>query len=102
LVNPYADLVLEKIYADLAFIGANGVEAGYGVTNVNIPEAEMKRGFIKASRRRILVAASSKIGNIARAKVGDLTDFHLFITDQQAEPEQVHLIEQAGLPVELV
>lgn len=102
LVNPFADLVLEKIYADLAFIGANGVEVEYGVTNVNIPEAEMKIGFIKASRRRILVADSSKIGNIARAKVGDLTDFHLFITDQQAEPEQIRLIEQAGLPVELV
>jgi len=102
LVNPYADLILKKIYADVAFIGANGIEVEYGVTNVNIPEAEMKIGFIKASRRRILVADSSKIGNVARVKVGDLEDFHLFITDKQAETKQVRLIEEAGLPVELV
>ena len=40
LVNPYADFVLERIYADIAFIGANGIDAHYGVTNVNIPEAK--------------------------------------------------------------
>ena len=102
LVNPYADFVLERIYADIAFIGANGIDAHYGVTNVNIPEAEMKIRFMKASRRRILVADSSKIGNVARAKVGKLEDFDLFITDNQADPEQVWLIQEAGLPVEMV
>lgn len=102
LVNPYADLVLERVHADIAFIGANGIDVRYGVTNVNIPEAEMKNRFLKASRRQILVADSSKIGNVARAKVGDLDDFDLLITDDQADPEQVRLIQEAGLPVELV
>lgn len=102
LVNPYAQFVLERIYADVAFIGANGIDAHYGVTNVNIPEAEMKIGFLKASRRRILVADSSKIGNVARAKVGKLEDFDLLITDDQADPDQVLLLQEAGLPVELV
>lgn len=102
LVNPYASLVLEKLYADVAFIGASGVDPQYGVTNVNIPEAEMKIGFINAARRRILVADSSKIGNVARAKVGKLSDFHLLITDRQADPEQVRLIQDAGLSVETV
>ena len=39
----------------------------------------MKIRFMKASRRRILVADSSKIGNVARAKVGKLEDFDLLI-----------------------
>ncbi|NLM37632.1 MAG: DeoR/GlpR transcriptional regulator, partial [Firmicutes bacterium] len=102
LVNPYADFVLERVHADLAFIGANGIDVRYGVTNVNIPEAEMKTRFLKASRRRILVADSSKIGNVARAKIGNLDDFDLLITDDQADLEQVRLIQEAGLPVELV
>lgn len=102
LVNPYADFVLERIYADIAFIGANGIDARYGVTNVNIPEAEMKIRFLKAARRRILVADSSKIGNVARAKVGGLDDFNLLITDDQADSEQVRLIQEAGLPVKMV
>jgi DeoR family transcriptional regulator of aga operon len=102
LVNPYANLILDKLYADIAFIGVSGIDAHYGVTNVNIPEAEMKVGFINASRRRILVADSSKIGNVAQAKVGKLEDFHLLITDNQAAPEQVRLLQEKGLPVELV
>ena len=102
LVNPYANLILDKLYADITFIGASGIDARYGVTNVNIPEAEMKIGFINASRRRILLADSSKIGNVAQAKVGKLEDFHLLITDNQAEPEQVRLLQVNGLPVDLV
>src|SRR5690606_32707898 len=102
LVNPYADYVLERLYADVAFIGANGIDVNYGVTNVNIPEAEMKIRFLKAARRRILVADSSKIGNVARAKIGKLEDFDLLITDNQADSEQVWLIQEAGLKVEMV
>src|SRR5690554_971391 len=102
LINPYATLILQELYADLAFIGASGIDPNYGVTNVNIAEAEMKISFINSSRRRVLVADSSKIGNVARAKVGKLDDFQLFITDNQAAPEQVRLLETAGLPVERV
>jgi DeoR family transcriptional regulator of aga operon len=86
LVNPFGQFILERIQVDLAFIGVNGIEAEHGVTNANMAEAEMKSLFIKTARRRILVADSGKVGNVALAKVASLQEIDLLITDEQADP----------------
>ena len=102
LVDPYGCCVLEQINADLAFIGASGISAEKGITNSNIAEAEMKRAFIRLAGRRIVVADSSKIGNVALAKVADLGEITQFITDKQAEPSQIAMLRSEGLKVDLV
>lgn len=102
LVNPYGFLILEQIHADMAFIGASGISAEKGITNANIPEAEMKRMFVRNARRRILVADSSKIGNVALAKVSDLWEINQLITDNQADPGEIETLRGQGLGVELV
>lgn len=102
LVNPYGCLVLEHINADLVFMGASGIAADKGITNSNIAEAEMKRAFLRLASRRIVVADSSKIGNVALAKVADLDEITQLITDKQAEPSQVEMLRGQGLMVELV
>jgi DeoR/GlpR family transcriptional regulator of sugar metabolism len=102
LVNPFGQFILERIQVDLAFIGVNGIEAEHGATNVNMAEAEMKSLFIKAARRRILVADSGKVGNVALAKVASLEDIDLLITDEQADPEEIARLQDKGLQVKLV
>jgi DeoR family transcriptional regulator of aga operon len=102
LVNPYGQFVLERIKVDTAFIGINGIEAEHGVTNANIAEAEMKALFLKAARRRILVADSSKIGNVALDKVADLDEIDLLITDDQADREELTRLQDKGLNIKLV
>jgi len=52
LVDPMAALLLERMHADLAFIGCNGVDVAHGVTNVNLPEAEVKRRMVAAAELR--------------------------------------------------
>ncbi|MGE5583852.1 MAG: DeoR/GlpR family DNA-binding transcription regulator [Bacillota bacterium] len=102
LVNPYAGFILERINVDIAFIGISGIEAGRGITNVNIAEAEMKSLFIKTAHRRVVLADSSKIGKVALAKVADISDLDLLITDIKADPEEIALLKEAGLEVQLV
>lgn len=102
LVNPYGSFILEKIHADIVFFGANGIDAGYGVTNVNMAEAEMKSIFLKTARRRVVLADSSKIGNVALAKFADISDIDRLITDDQADAELVEKLRQRGLQVQLV
>lgn len=102
LVSPYGSLILERVHADIAFFGVNGIEANHGVTNVNIAEAEMKGLFLKAARRRVVLADSSKIGNIALAKFADINEIDWLITDDQADPEAVEKLRQKGLQVNLV
>jgi DeoR family transcriptional regulator of aga operon len=102
LVNPYGRLILEKIHVDLAFIGANGIEAEHGVTNVNIAEAEIKSLFIQAAQRRVVLGDSSKVGNVALAKIAGLDQFDLLITDDQADPDELSRLKDYGLQVQLV
>lgn len=102
LVNPYGRFILEKIHADLVFIGANGIEFKHGLTNVNIAEAEIKSFFIQAARRRVVVCDSSKVGNVALAKITGLDQVDLLITDDQADPEEVTRLKEVGLEVKMV
>jgi len=102
LVNPLAEFILPRIHADLALIGVNGIEAEHGVTNVNVAEAEMKALFVKAARRRVVLADSSKVGQIALAKFADLADIDLLITDSGANEKDVAAIQSKGLEVKLV
>lgn len=102
LVNPYAGLILEKVKVDLAFIGVNGIAAGYGVTNVNIAEAEIKTLFVKKAQRRVVLADSAKVGKVALAKIAEIGEIDLLITDRAANPQEITALQEQGLEVRLV
>ena len=84
LVAPLADQVLRLLHADLALIGCNGVDAVAGVTNINLPEAEVKAAMIAAAARAVVIADGSKIGRVQLGHVADATAVDVLITDQSA------------------
>jgi DeoR family transcriptional regulator, aga operon transcriptional repressor len=101
LVNPLATELLGKLHASIGFIGCNGVDARAGVTNINLPEAEIKRAMLLAARRRVIVADGSKLGEVELAKVCDIHEASMVITDHTADPTVVSEIEAAGCRVEI-
>src|SRR5215217_5364291 len=101
LVNPLGTVLLERLRASVAFVGCNGVDPEVGITNVNLPEAEVKRAMLLAARRRVIVADGSKVGEVELAKVCDIEEVSLLITDPTADPEVVAEIAAAGCRVEL-
>ena len=62
LVAPLAANTLPELHADLAILGGNGIAKDGAVTNLNLPEAEIKRAMVTAATRRVLVADASKWG----------------------------------------
>jgi len=101
LVNPLGTTLLERLRAAVAFVGCNGVDPEVGITNVNLPEAEVKRAMLLAARRRVIVADGSKVGEVELAKVCDIEEVSLLITDASADPEVLSEIAAAGCQVEL-
>jgi DeoR family transcriptional regulator, aga operon transcriptional repressor len=101
LVNPLGTVLLERLRASVAFVGCNGVDPEVGVTNVNLPEAEVKRAMLLAARRRVIVADGSKVGEVELAKVCDIEEVNLLVTDATADPEVVDEIAATGCRVEL-
>ena len=80
LVNPFAASMLASLRFDLAFIGCNGIHPTEGVTNVNLPEAEIKTLAVRAARRAVLIADGRKLGRTEVAVIGELADFATLVT----------------------
>ncbi|WP_395641143.1 DeoR/GlpR family DNA-binding transcription regulator [Pseudolysinimonas sp.] len=99
LVNPYASQLIDSLRFDLAIIGCNGVDVHAGVTNVNLPETEVKRQVMRQSGRRVLIADGSKLGVTELGVVGPLSDFEMLIT-AGATAEAIASLRSAGLRVE--
>ncbi len=99
LVDPLSGLILERITADTAIIGCNGIEPDGSVTNVNLPESEVKRAMLRAARRKIIVADGSKLGRTALARICDTAELDLIITGASADAAIVAAIEQRGVRV---
>lgn len=80
LVAPFAAPLLGALRIDLAFIGCNGVDAEAGATNVNLPEAEVKRDVLAHAARGILIADASKLGRVEVGVIAPLAAFDSLIT----------------------
>lgn len=80
LVNPFAAPMIDALNLDWAFIGCNGVDATAGVTNVNLPEAEIKTRVMARARRRVIIADASKVGVVDLAVIAPVTGFETLVT----------------------
>jgi DeoR family transcriptional regulator of aga operon len=99
LVDPLAGVVFDRIRADLAFIGCSGVDAASGITNVNLPEADLKRRMLAASARCIVVADSSKLGVTQQSRVAPIDEIDTLITGIEADSHELERLSATGLRV---
>ena len=102
LVSPFAVPMLESLHLDVAFIGCNGIHATGGVTNVNLPEAEIKSRVLARAKRRVLIADGTKIGRIDLAVIGRIDEFDSLVTAGDAPAEALADLRAAGLAVSMV
>jgi DeoR family transcriptional regulator of aga operon len=99
LVDPLGMLIFDRIKAHTAFLGCNGIDPVFGVTNINLPETEIKRHMLRSAKRRILVADGSKIGKVELANMCNLDDIDLLITDSSADPAILSTLRESGLEI---
>ncbi|MET0974709.1 MAG: DeoR/GlpR family DNA-binding transcription regulator [Leifsonia sp.] len=99
LVDPLARGILADVRADIAFIGCNGVDVEHGVTNANLPEAAVKIAMLHAAARAVVVADSSKLGEVHLARIGAIDHVDTLITDAAAPAVLLAEFEGAGLTV---
>ena len=102
LVDPMGRYLLQETNADTVFLGCNGVDTKHGVTNINAPEAEIKKRMLASASRRIVVADGSKIGQVELARVTDIASVDLLITGQSAEASELDLLRRRGLEIMVV
>lgn len=101
LVNPAPGL-LDRLWLDILFLGANGVSIHGGITTPNLAEAETNALLMARARKVVVVADHSKLGRTACGHIADLRRADLLITSREADRGFVREAEKLGLEVQLV
>lgn len=99
LVDPLATHILDQISASTLLLCCNGVHPTGGITNINLPEAEIKRRMLRVARRRIVLADGSKIGRIELAQLCGIDQIDMIITDESADPSILDSLREHGCEV---
>lgn len=96
-VGAHAERTLGELVVSKAFLGTHAMDLVAGVTDTSIEIAQVKQAMIRAARQVILLADSSKWGQIAFAKVAPLRAIHTMVTDSNLTQEARIAIERMGI-----
>jgi DeoR family fructose operon transcriptional repressor len=95
-VGEWTKTQISEVFADVAFMGTNGISVERGLTTPDIAEASVKRALIDAARRTVVLADHSKFGREDFAKVAPLSAIDTVISDIGLDVELAEDVENAG------
>jgi DeoR/GlpR family transcriptional regulator of sugar metabolism len=103
VTGPKTIEALNGLHADKLFLGADGISITHGVTIAhNLVEAETDKVMIASASQVIVVADSSKIGQIGLTSILPLSGIHTLVTDADAPADFVAHLRGQGAQVVLV
>jgi DeoR/GlpR family transcriptional regulator of sugar metabolism len=98
--GPIALATLAQYRFDVAVIGAAGVSARWGITELTQEEAAVQRAALERAERVVILADGSKVGAATAIVVGPPPGNTTLVTDPSARTE--HLDELRALGVQVV
>jgi DeoR family transcriptional regulator, aga operon transcriptional repressor len=101
-VGPVAVETVQRYNTDIAVIGAAGVSARRGVTDLDDQQAGVIRAALERTERIVVLADGSKFGDVALSTVVPVKRVSVIISDASADPVEVDRIEREGVEVILV
>lgn len=99
IVNPFGTTILDQIHGHIGILDCEGIDPAAGVTHVNVAEAEIKRLMMKTSRRCVLVADGSKLGQVSLVHLYGVEEVDLLITDNTADAAIIAALRERGVEV---
>jgi len=99
LVGPLANLAAQMIYADIMFLGVDGIAATLGLSCTNSQEAEYLRIMAQHAKRKVVVTDHSKIGVQSKWMLCPAREITTLITDTGASDKSISPFEQMGIEV---
>lgn len=78
--------MLQKVHADLCFLGVCSLHPHAGVTGLDLGEADVNSVMVAAADKTIALATSDKMGTAEPYKVCDITGLDTIVTDNPDLP----------------
>ncbi|MEU8825036.1 DeoR/GlpR family DNA-binding transcription regulator [Streptomyces sp. NPDC048636] len=102
LVGRGAERTLRSYRFDYVVIGVDGISPEKGLTRHSDRGAEVDRVMLEQADHAIVVADSSKIGRVHRAKIADTVAVDNIVTDSHANAGVVARLRDSGVTTTLV
>lgn len=99
-IGPLAVAGLERLHADVVFLGATGADEERGLCTPNLIEAEVKAAMVRSATRRVALVDGSKIGAANLAPYCAWEQLDALVTDVPVPADFARRLVAAG--VELV
>ena len=99
LEGPLTEANLDYLRADVAFIGADGIDAGGNVYNASLSLARMLAKMVTSAERIYVVADHTKLGRRALASFGNVAQWAGLITSALPEADIVRQLQAAGVKI---
>ncbi|TNM47184.1 DeoR/GlpR transcriptional regulator [Nocardioides albidus] len=90
---------LDALRVDVAFLGANGVSVGHGLSTPDSEEAATKRAFVHAAHRVVGLVDSSKVGVESAVRFATLDEIDVLVTDTGLRTADGKSLTAAGVEV---
>jgi DeoR family transcriptional regulator of aga operon len=101
LVEPLNTLILQRVRANIAFLGCNGFDPALGIMAASLPDAMLKQAIIAAARRIIVVTDASKFTQSAVLSFCSYDAVDTVLTAGQVDADALAVLRDAGVHVQV-
>lgn len=97
LLGAMTEANLEVLHADLAFIGADGIDRNGNVYNASLSVGRMLGKMADSTEHVYVVADRTKLGKTALMRFGNLANWEGLVTDADMNVEEAVALQRAGV-----
>lgn len=101
-VGVIAENTFNAINVGTAILGTDGISAAGGATTHDETEARTNSAMVRHAQRVVVVADGSKVGRVTLARMAEIDEVHVLVTDASADREELARIERRGIEVLVV
>lgn len=98
-VGAHTVRVINEMRPDIAFVGTNGISAGFGLSTPDPDEAAVKTAIIRSARRIVVVADAAKFGEELLVRFARLDEIDALVTDAQPPLDLMRALGDADAEV---
>ena len=99
VVGKYAEMILSGFSFSKLFLGVDGIDLEFGISTTDMREAEINRAMMQTAQKTIVLADSTKFGRRGFAKISNIEDVDMIITDSRLPESTRQQIEAIGIDI---
>lgn len=99
VVGKYAEMILSGFSFSKLYLGVDGIDLEFGISTTDMREAEINRTMMHTAQKTIVLADSTKFGRRGFAKISNIEDVDMIITDNRLPVPIRQQIEAMGIEI---